>query len=115
MEVLNMSLQPTEDVIIFTDKLADVYGDFLEIVDIGDCYRGVIRGDIPTKFGKFKWAIVIHKLGKFVKVQLLDEEEKILFEDELKEFQEIDKDELEERIDLIIEIFLLKAKEMRTR
>ena len=50
-----------------------------------------------------------------MKVQLLDEEEKILFEDELKEFQEIDKEELEERIDSIVEKFLLKAKEMRMK
>ncbi|MGQ4832449.1 MAG: hypothetical protein ACP6IS_00965 [Candidatus Asgardarchaeia archaeon] len=109
-----MKLQPKEEVIEFTDKLADIYGDFLEIVDIGDSYKGTIKGDIPTKFGTFKWAIIIHKLGKFAKVQLLDENSNVLFEKELEDFATIEKEKLEEKIDKIVEDFLVKAKQQRT-
>ena len=109
-----MKLEPTEEVIEFTDKLANVYGDFLEIVDVGDSYRGITKGDIPTKFGKFKWAIIIHKLGKFAKVQLLDENENVLFEKELESFSKIEEEQLEDKIDEIIEDFLIKAKQQRS-
>jgi len=100
-----------EEVIKVLDDLAEIIGKNMDVVEDGDKIKVIALDIIETKFGNFMWAALIHKKGDFMRIQLLDVDGNTLFEEPLNDYLTLEKRELEDKIDSIVEKMLVKAKE----